>query len=67
MGIQQARAKLDKSLHKLNSANGISKDIVGSAAQFLGKAKDNAVNVFQKAYKDMSGEPSPKPKKPSGN
>jgi len=60
--VAQAQARLDKALHKLNSANGISKDIVGDTAQFLGKAKDNAVNVFQKAWKDMSEEPSPKSK-----
>ena len=60
--VAQAKDKLDKAMSKLNSANGISKDIVGDSAQFLGKAKDNAVDVFQKAWNDMSGEPSQKSK-----
>ena len=66
--VAQAQAKLDKAMRRLNSANGVSKDIVGDTAQFLGKAKDNAVNVFQKAWKDMSEEPveSPKPKGQGG-
>lgn len=55
--VSEAQAKLDKALHKLKSANGVSKDIVGDSAQFLGKAKDNAVKVFQKAWKDISEEP----------
>jgi len=60
--VAQARTRLDKAMRKINTANGVSKDIVGDTAQFLGKAKDNAVDVFQKAYKDMSEEPVPKPK-----
>ena len=55
--VGEAQAKLDKALRKLKSANGVSKDIVGDAAQYLGKAKDNAVRVFQKAWKDISEEP----------
>lgn len=55
--IAEAQAKLNNTLHKLNSANGVSKDIVGDSAQFLGRAKDNAVKVFQKAWKDISEEP----------
>ena len=73
--VAQAQAKLDKAMRRLNSANGVSKDIVGDTAQFLGKAKDNAVNVFQKAWKDIAEEPSPESKvkseksgaKPTGN
>ena len=60
--VSEAQAKLDKALRKLNSANGVSKDIVGDSAQFLGKAKDNAINVFQKAWKDISEEPKDQPK-----
>ncbi len=61
--VAQAQEKLDKAMHKLNAANGVSKDIVGQTSQFLGKAKDNAVNVFQKAWKDMSEEPNQKSQK----
>ena len=57
--VGQAQAKLDKAMHKLKSANGVSEDIVGDTAQFLGKAKDNAVDVFQKAWNDISEEPTP--------
>ncbi len=60
--VSQAQAKLDKAMHKIKSANGVSKDIVGDTAQFLGKAKDNAVSVFQKAWKDISEEPAPSAK-----
>jgi hypothetical protein len=60
-GNQAARKNLDKAASKLDSAKDVSKDIVGDAAQFLGKAKDNAVTVFQKAYKDMSEEPVKSP------
>lgn len=60
--VAEAQASLDKALRRLNSANTVSKDIVGDAAQFLGKAKDNAVRVFQKAWKDISEEPSQKSK-----
>ncbi len=71
---QAARKNLDKAAGKLDSAKDVSKDIVGDTAQFLGKAKDNAVTVFQKAYKDMSEEPAKRPEskvqspksKPSG-
>lgn len=56
--VTQAQANLDKAMRKLNSANGVSKDIVGQSAQYLGKAKDNAVKVFQKAWKDISEEPT---------
>lgn len=56
----EAQAKLDKAMRKLGSANLVSKDIVGDAAQYLGKAKENAVAVFQKAWKDISEEPESK-------
>jgi flagellin-specific chaperone FliS len=62
--VGEAQAKLDKALHKLNSANGVSKDIIGDAAQYLGKAKDKAVEVFQKAWKDISEEPKQTKAKP---
>ena len=60
--VAEAQAKLDKAMGKLNSANGVSKDIVGDTAQFLGKARHNATVVFQKAWKDISEDPQPKPK-----
>lgn len=53
---KQAQAKLDEALQSLKSANGVSKDIVGDTAQFLGKARDNAVAVFEKAWNDISAE-----------
>jgi len=56
--VAEARKNLDKAASRLDSARNVSKDIVDTAAQFLGKAKDNAVTVFQKAYKDMSEEPA---------
>lgn len=60
--VTEAQAQLDKAMRKLKSANGVSKDIVGDTAQFLGKARHNAVVVFQKAWKDISEEPTPKSK-----
>lgn len=65
--VARARQNLDRAASRLDSARGVSKDIVDAAAQFLGKAKDNAVTVFQKAYKDMSEEPVQNRKsKPAG-
>jgi len=55
-----AQAELDKLLASLKSANTVSTDIAGDAAEFLGKARDNAVDVFQKAWKDISEEAKPK-------
>ena len=54
--ITQAQAELDKALNSLESANKVSSDIVGDAAGYIGKARDKAVNVFQKAWKDISEE-----------
>ena len=54
--ISQAQVELDKALKSLKSANTVSSDIVGDAAGYLGKARDNAINVFQKAWKDISEE-----------
>lgn len=45
---------LDQALQKINSANSVSKDIFGDTAQYLGEAKDTAVEVFQKAWRDIS-------------
>lgn len=47
---------LDQALQKINSANLVSKDIFGDTAQYLGEAKDSAVEVFQKAWRDISEE-----------
>lgn len=78
VNLAEARENLDKAASRLNSAQNASEDIVDTAARFLGKAKDNAVSVFKKAYKDMSEEPTQKPRvesqksrassaKPAGN
>ena len=56
----KAQAELDKALKSLKSANTVSSDIVGDAAGYLGKARHNAVTVFQKAWKDISEEAKPK-------
>lgn len=49
---------LDQALQKINSANSVSKDIFGDTAQYLGEAKDSAIEVFQKAWRDISeGKP----------
>jgi len=52
--VAAAQAELNEAQKKINSAYGVSKDIVGDTAQFLGKARDNAVKVFQKAWTDIS-------------
>lgn len=57
---KEAQAQLDKALARLKSANGVSKDIVGDTAQYLGKTRDNAIKVFQKAWNDISEEAKPK-------
>ncbi|MEN6356656.1 MAG: hypothetical protein ABFD83_06175 [Armatimonadota bacterium] len=53
---QQAQVELDKALKRLKSANDVSKDIVGDAAEFLGNARDRTVRTFQKAWNDISEE-----------
>lgn len=57
--LTEAQAELDKALTSLKSANHVSRDIVGSAAGFLGSAKDNAVRIFQKAWNDISEDSKP--------
>jgi predicted nucleic acid-binding Zn-ribbon protein len=54
----EAQTFLDQALNKINSANTVSKDIIGDTAQYLGEAKDSAIEVFQKAWQDISEEPS---------
>ena len=54
--VAEAQAELDKALASLRSANTVSTGIVGDAAQFLGKAREQAVRVFQKAWEDISQE-----------
>ena len=56
----QAEKELDNALASLKSANHVSSDMVGDTAQYLGKARDNAVRVFQKAWTDISREAKPK-------
>jgi hypothetical protein len=53
---KEAQAELDKALKRLRSANDVSKDIVGDAAEFLGNARDRTVRTFQKAWNDISEE-----------
>lgn len=55
-----AQKELDKALNSLRSANDVSRDIIGDAAEALGNARDKAVVVFQKAWKDISEEAKPK-------
>ena len=61
--LKEARAELDKVISDLNRANYVTSDIVGDTAGFLGKAKDKAVEVFQKTWDDISEETKPKDKK----
>lgn len=56
----EAQAELELALKSLKSANTVSKDIVGDAAEFVGNARDRAVQVFQKAWQDISKEAKPK-------
>ena len=56
----EAQAELDRALASLKSANTVSEDIVGDAAQFMGKARENAVKVFRKAWQDIAAEAKPK-------
>ena len=56
----QAQAELDKALASLKSANAVSTDIVGDAADFLGGARDRAVKVFQDTWKEISEQAKPK-------
>ena len=51
-----AREELDEVLTKLDSANTVSKDVTGEMADFLGKARDKATAVFEKAWNDISEE-----------
>lgn len=57
---REASAELEAALAKLKSANEVSRDIVGDAADFLGRARDNAVSVFQKTWDEISKEASKK-------
>ncbi len=56
----EAQAELDKALASLKSANSVSTDIAGDAAEFMGAARDRAVRVFQDAWKSISEEAKPK-------
>jgi len=58
--IAQAQAELDKALASLKSANAVSTDIVGDAADFLGTARDRAIRVFQDTWKEISEQAKPK-------
>jgi len=54
--IEEAQAELDKALQSLRSASNVSQDIVGDAAEYMGKARDRAIKVFRQAWKDISQE-----------
>ncbi len=56
----EAQAELDKALKSLKSANTVSRDIVGDAAEAFGKTRDKAVKVFQDTWKEISEEAKPK-------
>jgi acetylglutamate synthase len=56
----EAQAELDRALKGLRAANNVSEDIVGDAAEYVGKARDRAIAVFQQAWKDISQEARPK-------
>ena len=56
----QAQVELDKALASLKSANTVSTDMVGDAAEFMGKARERAVKVFQGAWKEISEQAKPK-------
>jgi len=53
---KEAQAELDHALQSLRSASNVSQDIVGDAAEYMGKARDRAIKVFQQAWKDISQE-----------
>lgn len=57
---EQAQQELDLALEKLESANVVSRDIVGDAADFLGRARDNAISVFQRTWDEIVREARPK-------
>jgi hypothetical protein len=56
----EAQAEIEKALASLKSANSVSTDIAGDAAEFMGAARDRAVKVFQSAWKDISEQAKPK-------
>lgn len=58
----EAQQELDLALKSIDSASNVSQDIVGDAAQFLGKARDNTISTFRKAWKDISEQSQPKKK-----
>lgn len=55
----EANAELDKALKSLDSANNVSRDIAGDAAEYLGKARNRAEELFRSAWHDISAETKP--------
>ena len=53
---KEAQAELDWTLKNLNSANNVSQDIVGDTAEYMGKARERAIELFQTAWKDIAEE-----------
>jgi hypothetical protein len=54
--FKEAQAELDWTLKNLNSANNVSQDIVGDTAEYMGKAREKAIELFQTAWKDIAEE-----------
>lgn len=59
---KEAQAEIEYALRSLRSAHEVSSSIVGDAAEAFGKARENAENVFKKAWKDISEEVTTKKK-----
>ncbi len=58
--LTEVQAELDQALKSLQTAHELSSSIVGDAAEAFGKARENAENVFKKAWKDISKEATSK-------
>gem|GEM_PF-886809 len=60
----EAQKELDYALKNLEQANGVSRDIVGEGARYIGKAREKAISLFQETWKEISEDPG---KKKQGN
>jgi len=59
----EAEKELDYVLKNLEQANGVSKDIVGEGARYLGKAREKAISLLQETWKEMSQDTGKKLRK----
>jgi hypothetical protein len=50
----EAQKELDYVLTNLEQANGVSKDMVGEGAKYLGEAREKAIRLFQQTWKEIS-------------